>query len=323
VTLSTQQCFTPGNLRGIWLSLSRTCCRTSGPIPDDLWQHAILQHALLGTSTCAFTCTSAPISVPTAVCERVNVPHPPYDVTNKFYSPRNQLIKENCETFFAHGKVCREGSAGKTDLRDYASVLRLKCRPGFSPKYYPSLKRTVRKCERKAYRITFAAAMRVRVCGVWGDRASKLRCRRVMLALSRAYTPLTAAYKALVAKREWVHDNQQYAVVRRLAALQKILSTYSPPHKQAGAQAPTTAPQNANMEKATSVPDSLVETQAADVASHPVTQPVPQRVLRGVYICGDVGSGKTMLMDLFFRHCTVPRKRRVHFHKFMLEVHQR
>jgi len=45
--------------------------------------------------------------------------------------------------------------------------------------------------------------------------------------------------------------------------------------------------------------------------------------VKGLYIYGDVGRGKTMLMDFFFEASPVVRKRRAHFHEFMLDVHER
>jgi len=107
-------------------------------------------------------------------------------------------------------------------------------------------------------------------------------------------TPLAtfhAHYKALVASGAIEADPAQMRAVDAFAALEERLSGYKPIKKQ-----------------------GLFGRLFADKDEAPP---------RGLYVHGEVGRGKTMLMDLFFQQSPVTHKRRAHFHEFMAEVHER
>lgn len=97
---------------------------------------------------------------------------------------------------------------------------------------------------------------------------------------------MLARYDALIANAELRPDADQRAAAERLAQLQDELE----------------------------VPPTSTGLFGKLFGSKPTADP------RGVYLWGGVGRGKSMLMDLFVDTLGIERKRRVHFHAFMLEV---
>lgn len=105
-----------------------------------------------------------------------------------------------------------------------------------------------------------------------------------------------AALDALIASGEMRPDPAQRSAVAELEALAKRLDGYHPVEKQKG---------GGFLKRLGFGGAGPVDASAAP---------------KGLYIFGPVGRGKSMLMDLFFDHVQVTRKRRVHFHAFMQDV---
>src|SRR6266702_1636649 len=108
------------------------------------------------------------------------------------------------------------------------------------------------------------------------------------------YTPsasFRAHYQALVSSGAIEPDSAQAEAAEAFAGLEQQLASYKPLRKQ-----------------------SLLGRLFADKDEAPP---------RGLYVHGDVGRGKTMLMDMFFQQSLVVHKRRAHFHEFMADVHER
>jgi len=98
-------------------------------------------------------------------------------------------------------------------------------------------------------------------------------------------------YQALISSGAIEPDPAQAEAAEAFAALEQRLASYKPPRK-----------------------NGLLGRLFADKNGGPP---------RGLYVHGEVGRGKTMLMDLFFQASPVTHKRRAHFHEFMADVHER
>ncbi len=109
-----------------------------------------------------------------------------------------------------------------------------------------------------------------------------------------------AAYRARLGTGELATDPAQALAAERLQELWARLRGYDPPPRP---------------EPAGGLLARLLRRKPADWA--------PEGAPNGLYLVGDVGRGKSMLMDLFFATAQVARKRRVHFHAFMQEAHGR
>jgi len=106
------------------------------------------------------------------------------------------------------------------------------------------------------------------------------------------------AYRARIAAGEIISDPAQAAAAERLQSLWVKLRGYDPSPQ---------APANGWVGRL------LRRKQVDEAGEHP----------NGLYLVGEVGRGKSMLMDLFFEAADVPRKKRIHFHEFMQSAHRR
>jgi cell division protein ZapE len=109
------------------------------------------------------------------------------------------------------------------------------------------------------------------------------------------------AYRSLVSNGRLTADPAQRMAAERLQTLWRLLRGYDPPlHVEPARRG---------------LFGRLLGRKPADWSDE--TRP------HGLYLAGEVGRGKSMLMDLFFEAAEVRRKRRVHFHAFMQDVHAR
>ncbi|GBE79894.1 Uncharacterized protein SCP_0210960 [Sparassis crispa] len=121
-----------------------------------------------------------------------------------------------------------------------------------------------------------------------------------------AKTPLEH-YSTLIESGTLQQDDHQTRIIEKLQGLHDEIVKYHPPE---------ISPLPAQR----SLVSRLFSSTPAPAPSIPL-----DHIPKGLYLYGDVGTGKTMLMDLFYKSLprSIKRKRRVHFHAFMIDVHKR
>jgi cell division protein ZapE len=126
--------------------------------------------------------------------------------------------------------------------------------------------------------------------GGGGTRYLRLLAMDIPTPLSRTAPGPLPAYRAMVAAGDLAPDPSQAMAAERLQALWSQLRDYEP------------TPAQGRFSR-------LLRRKPA--------------APRGLYLVGEVGRGKSMLMDLFFDTAEVARKQRIHFHRFMQNAHAR
>ncbi|KAG8798603.1 hypothetical protein FRC16_006930 [Serendipita sp. 398] len=119
-------------------------------------------------------------------------------------------------------------------------------------------------------------------------------------------TPLSR-YQEMIKSGTLRSDEHQRTIVEKLQALHDQLRDYKQP------------PVTEIVVRTPSFLQRLFGSQAEPLPDSPLDLP------KGLYLYGDVGTGKTMLMDLFYQTLppNITRKSRVHFHAFMIDVFKR
>ncbi|XP_016391445.1 lactation elevated protein 1 homolog B-like [Sinocyclocheilus rhinocerous] len=164
--------------------------------------------------------------------------------------------------------------------------------------------------------------------GVWCEVKCLRRCSTFFAGHTSTSAPwavhsgLISHYDSLVLSGSLREDAQQRAALLQLGQLNRVMTDYTnipillPQPKDCLQSQPTSELEN----KVNSNEKEDRDVNDTQEVWSPQTKPHPPR---GYYIHGDVGTGKTMLMDLFYSFVKSRRKNRVHFNAFMLDVHRR
>jgi len=141
----------------------------------------------------------------------------------------------------------------------------------------------------------------------WKDQFQSKLDTYVKRAVQKGNASPSSIYEYLVKVGMINDDSFQRDVVKQLDQLNRSLKGYHPSTQ-------------ATVEK-TSMFSSF--SRFFKTEEEPAVEVLEPARVPGAYLYGNVGTGKSMLMDLFYSTSTVRKKRRVHFNRFMLQIHEK
>lgn len=126
-------------------------------------------------------------------------------------------------------------------------------------------------------------------------------------------------YRAKVKSGKLRHDKHQENTIHRLDPLSTAITDYEKEYLAQGFPAKLSMPQSPQESQPSGGLWSYLQGRFSSMnTDEPPELPVAPK---GFYMYGDVGSGKTMLMDLFLEATPLQFKQRVHFNSFMIDFH--
>jgi len=130
---------------------------------------------------------------------------------------------------------------------------------------------------------------------------------------------LIEEYNQLVRQKKLIFDPEQERVAQKFTRLQGVMGEYD--HKLLMAQLKQLEEYEAAKLREKEQENEMKDTSSkvkARIEPPPITVQIP----RGIYLYGDVGTGKSLLMNMFYASLSL-KKRRLHFHSLLQEIHSR
>ncbi|XP_061560357.1 lactation elevated protein 1 homolog B [Phycodurus eques] len=174
------------------------------------------------------------------------------------------------------------------------------------------------RCSVTFVTFSYVPTLRITCCRVFSNNVKDYAScsSRSFSSESIDFGDTVAQYNRLVQCGSLREDALQRSVLQWLARLQQTLQNYS---NTSYLELPRLTI-NPNADTLQKRKDPCITANRASAHEEEDAPPPPPT---GFYIYGDVGTGKTMLMDMFYCGVQNSHKKRVHFNAFMLDIHKR